>query len=237
MPKNVFRALAPLLVIAAFAVIPAASQGACVAPACPHLYKNGVIFPQVVKARQIWWGTPKLTAEKGAGECRTAWVVAEENPVGGGAAKGKVLAVSPFECTSAQCTGAGGTAYFQTTAKLPWVTEAIENTPGVFREKVGHKGPVENKKPAETEPEFMDFTAHCVNVVPPEVEFFGEQDLLIRDNGVSVGAAPSQIEFQPEKVNPESHNIESELVGKSEMESTLKLMGYAGQELIEVHNP
>jgi hypothetical protein len=43
MKKKFLIGLAPLLVTAAFAVIPAASQGfeSCVAPNCPHDYKNG----------------------------------------------------------------------------------------------------------------------------------------------------------------------------------------------------
>ena len=48
---------------------------------------------------------------------------------------------------------------------------------------------------------------------------------------------PSEGQLEPEKVNPESPDLESELVGSGETEGRVKVEGYAGEELIEVKNP
>jgi hypothetical protein len=237
MNKKVSICLAPLFVIAAFVVLPAASQ-ACTAPACPHVYKNGVIGGEGKPLREILWGTLKIRNKTlGEIECHTVWGGFLENPAGGGAAKGQVQGVYAYECVDAVCTTTlGGKAIRVTPGKLPWLREVIEPKPGEFREKFGHKGPTLGQKPNElTEPEFVDFTENCEGIATGEV--FGEMDLLVMNNGTTIGSGPGESKMEPESANPESHNLESEVFGTNEVEGNLKFEGYGTEELIEVKNP
>ena len=231
MNKKFLIGLAPLLITAVFAVMPAASQ------ALPHVYKNGVIGAEGKKVREISWGTLKLkNATLGEVECHNLFAGFAENPVGGGVAIGKVQAFSPYECASPSCLALGGKGIDVKAGKMPWLAEVLEPKPGVWRQKTGRKGPTKNVKPNEiTEPGFVDFTVNCEGVTTPE--FFGENDPLVLNNGISIGAGPGELKLEPEKVNPESHDLESELVGTGETEGNVKVEGYGAEELIEVKNP
>jgi hypothetical protein len=231
MKKKFLLGLAPLLITASFAVVPAASQAA------PHVYKNGIIGAPGKKVREISWGTLKLkNATLGEVICHNLFAGFAENPVGEGAAIGKVQAFAPYECESPSCIALGGKGIQVTAGKMPWVAEAIEPKPGVFRQKTGHKSLTPGKKPNEvTEPAFVDFNVNCEGVTTPE--FFGENRSLVLNNGISIGAGPGELELQPAKVNPESPDLESELVGNGETEGTVKVEGYGAEELIEVKNP
>jgi hypothetical protein len=241
MNKKLFIRLAPLLAIAAFVVLPGASQAACTAPACPHVYKNGVIGGEGKPLREILWGTLKIRNKTlGEIECHTVWGGFLQNPTGGGAAKGQVQGVYAYECVDETCTKVlGGKAIRVTPGNLPWLREVIEPKPGEFREKIGHKGPTLGKEPNElTEPEFVEFTESCEGITAGRV--FGEQDPRILNNGTSIGSGPGELKFEPESSNPESHNLESEVFGTNEIESIspgIKVLGYGTEELIEVKNP
>jgi hypothetical protein len=223
--------LAPLLATAALAVMPAAAQAA------PHVYKNGVIGAEGKKVREILWGTLKLkNATLGEVECHNLLAGFLENPTGGGAAKGQVQGFAPYECASPSCLALGGKGIDVKPGKMPWNTEVIEPKAAVFREKIGHKGPTKNIKPNEiTEPGFVSFTENCEGVTTGEV--FGELSPLILNNGISIGAGPGELQFEPEAVNPESRNLESEVFPKTEAEGKVKVEGYGAEELIEAKNP
>jgi hypothetical protein len=238
MNNKLYIRLAPLLAVAAFAVMPAATQASCTAPACPHVYKNATLGAEGKKLREIWWGTLKLhNTTFGEIECHTILGTFEENPVGGGAAKGQVQGFYPYECADTTCTTAlGGKAIHVVPGKLPWLTEVFENAQKEFREKIGHKGPSKNIRPNElTEPGFVDFTVNCEGVATGEV--FGELDALILNNGISVGSSPGELQFESEKANPESSNLETETLLAFEVEGRVKREGYGAEELVEVKNP
>ena len=214
--KKLHIGLAPLLAIAAFAAMPAASQAACTPPACAHVYKNGVISTEGKKLRHISWGTLKLNDKTfGEVECHTLWPGYSENPTGGGATIGKVQAFAPYECASPSCIALGGKGIDVKSGQMPWSTEVIENTPGVFRLKIGNKSAEQTK-----------FTVNCEGVVTPS--YFGEIDALILNNGISIGAAPGELKFEAA--------LES-TTGPGEIEGTFKIEGYGLEELIEVKNP
>jgi hypothetical protein len=232
--KKFLIGLAPLLVTAAFAVIPAVSQGfeTCVAPNCPHVYKNGTIGAEGTKIRGIAWGTGQLHNEKlGEVECHDIFAGFAENPVGGGAAKGKVQAFFPYECKDATCAASLGELKV-TAGKMPWVAEAEQQVPKEFWGRVGFKGPTPNEEPAT--PEFVQFNVNCTTIAAGN--FFGESDGKILNNGLSVGA-PGETQFVREAENPISKNLESKIPGGAESKIQPKGMGYGSQELLEVHNP
>src|SRR5262249_41372015 len=150
MNKRFLIGLAPLVAVGALVAMPAASQAACTPPACPHGYENGVRTPEGKKVRGIAWGTGTLkNATLGVVECHNIAAGYEENPVGGGASKGKVQAYVPYECVSASCLALGGKSINVVIGKLPWRAEAIEPEAGVFRQRTGFKSGTTNKPPSE----------------------------------------------------------------------------------------
>jgi len=232
MNKKFLIGLAPLLVTALLVAMPAASQAA------PHVYKNGVIGAEAKKVRQIAWGTLKLkNATLGEVECHNVFAGYAENPTGGGAAVGQVQGFYPYECVDSTCTVTlGGSAIHVTPGKLPWVASVFENAGKQFRQKTGHKGPTPGKEPNPvTEPEYIQFIVDCVGVTTPT--FFGEQDPLLLNNGTEIGKGPGEEKLEPQAVNPESKDLESELVGTGSTEGNIKALGYGAEELIEAKNP
>jgi hypothetical protein len=241
MNKKLLISLAAIFAAAAFAVMPAAAHAACTPPACPHVYKNGVIGGEGKRVRYIEWGTWNITnAHIGGFECRTATVGYLENQVGGGAARGEVQGVAWYECVWPTCTTVlGGTAIRLTPGQLPWAAEVFEDSERKFRQKTGHKGPTPGKEPNPvTEPEFIQFLVDCTGVTT--TTFFGEQDPLLLNNGTAIGAGPGEEKLEPEKVNANAKDLESELSGRGETESGspgFKVEGYGAEELLEVKNP
>jgi len=96
--------------------------------------------------------------------------------------------------------------------RLPWSALVIEEA-GVFLERL----------------EGMGVRVICA-ASALNVEFHGSLTPKVT-NGSSIGAAPSKLEF-----NPAAGSLES-TSGAGEMSGKLKLMGYEGQELIQVKNP
>jgi hypothetical protein len=222
MNKQLGISLVPLLAVAALATMPAASQAACTPPACPHVYKNGVISPEGKKLQIIGWGTLKLTNPTlGEVECHNVGAGYAENPVGGGTAAGKLEANYDYECLSAHCTALGGKAIESTAEGLPWLEELIEPEAGVFRIKIGKKG---------KEPGSIIVKTNCVGVFTET--FFGEQRPKILNNGKAIGSAPGEGEF-----DAGAGELESQFFGGGKTAGTLKGEGYVGEELIEIKNP
>lgn len=234
MKKKFLISLAPLAVIAAFAVAPVGAQAACTAPACPHVYINGAKAPEATIEREIAWGTLHLkNGVLGEVTCRNIFAGFAENPTGGGASIGKVQAFFPYECESQSCLNLGGKGIAVTAGKMPWIAEANEPVAGQPRQKTGFKGSEKEKKPPPSEPGYVEFNVNCEGVTAPT--FFGESDPLIQNNGKSIGASPGELKFTPGEANePE---LESEAVKGGTTEGKVKTMGFATQQLLAVHNP
>src|SRR5271155_2888729 len=133
MSQTVVVRLAPLLAIAAMALLPA------VAEASPHVYVNGAKRAEGKAVHEITWGLLKFTSKTvGAGECHVVGGASMENPKGGGAAVGRVQAFSPYECVVEGCTTQGG-RFEETAEELPWTEEVTEPEAGVFRLRTGNK--------------------------------------------------------------------------------------------------
>jgi len=235
MNKKFLTCLAPLLVTAAFVVMPAASQGfeTCTAPNCPHVYKNGTIGAAGKLVRGIAWGTLQLHNEKlGEVECHNVFAGFAENPTSGGAAIGKVQAFFPYECNDPTCAAALGEIKVEA-GKMPWIGEAVQAKPGEFWGKTGFKGPTPNVEPPT--PEFVQVHINCTTIT--QSNFFGENDSKTLNNGISIGASPGETQLFTEAENPNSHNLETPAIGPGETKKTLKGQGYGAEELLEVHNP
>jgi hypothetical protein len=223
MKKKFLMGLVPLVVVAAFLVIPAASQGVCgTAPKCPHVYKNGVIAKEGTKVRLLNWGVLNLTTRFPA-ECHYAVAGFLENPPGAGQqATGLVQVFSPYECVSTECILIGGKFFELKSEQLPWNVEITEPSAGVFRQKTGVKGEKGGKGSQEL---FWS----CEGIAGAHI--FGETSPLILNNGTAIGLKPGEIEFEAG-----SGELEGESPGPK-FQKNFKQQGFAGQELIEVRNP
>jgi len=209
------------IAIASLAVMPAAAQ------AEPHLYKNGALTPEGVKVPVLGFGTLQLeNINLGLIECHNIVSGNEENPTGGGGAKGELEGNSAYNCNSAACESAGKTVEaFPIGLNNPkegnWEIHMVEEPAGTFKLKLGNK---EAKNSRQLKLEFK-----CAGIF--ETEFHGELKPNAK-NGTSIGASPSKVEFK----GPESGELESS-IGGGWYRGKLKLMGYEGQDLITVKNP
>jgi len=217
MNKRLQVGLAPLLAIAAFAVMPVAAQ------AVPHVYENGVMSAEGKKLRLLGWGTLHPTnATLGAPECHTVWTGYLENPTGGVAAVGQVQLFGTYECISPTCEALGGTKFEIVTEKLPWTDAVTEPEAGVFRLSIGKKGEKGGSGSVELE-------VNCEGVSKSHP--FGNLAPKILNNGKSIGASPGEDEF-----DAGSGELESEINGWT-FPGKWKVMGYSGQQMIGVKNP
>jgi hypothetical protein len=74
--------------------------------------------------------------------------------------------------------------------------------------------------------------ANCVGV--KNIQFFGENMPKILNNGVAVGALPTEDEFD----QPGSRELESEgALGGGKLAGRFKIEGFGEEELLEVKNP
>jgi hypothetical protein len=256
MKKKFFSGLAPLLVIAACVMTPASALGSaeiswpsCTPPACPHVYKNGLIGAEGAKVRGIAWGNLKLTNENlGEVECRNIFAGFGENPAGGGRAVGQVQAFYPYECNDPTCAAAKGE--LKVTANnlagevtLPFKTEGVEQPAGSFYGKAGFKGPTENQKANKiTEPGQTEFNINCTTITKPD--FFGVSYFKDLKTGLST-AAPDESETHHEIFDTLHYRNQETVSGaggvgeieKGKTGANLKGEGYAAQELLEAKNP
>jgi hypothetical protein len=217
MNRKLLIKLAPLLAIAAFAVVPAAAQ------AVPHVYKNGVIGAEGKKVRMISWGNlSTANSTFGTPECHSLWGGYLENPTGGGAAVGQAQTFAFYECVSPTCTGLGGSKFEVITEKLPWADGVTEPEAGVFRLSIGKKGEKGGAGSVELE-------VNCEGVSKSHP--FGNVAPKILNNGLAIGAAPTELEF-----DAGSGELQSE-IGPWTFPGKEKVLGYGSQELIEAKNP
>jgi FG-GAP repeat len=188
----------------------------------PHWYANKSILEEGTLLGTIGWGTLKLTnASLGEVECRTVIGAKSENPIGGGTAVGKILALYPYECVSASCKALGGTGIEATAEKLPWSVEVTEPEAGVFRMRTGNK-----LKTVEA----VFLRVNCIGKI--NAQFSGEYSPRILNNGSTIGSKPGEVEFD----QPGSGELESE-VGAGKIAGKFKTEGYEEEEIIEVKNP
>jgi hypothetical protein len=145
-----------------------------------------------------------------------------ENPTGGGAPIGKIQGFAPYECVSESCKALGGTAIEVTAETLPWSLAVTEPQPGVFRMTSGNSSKVAGAA-------FM--TVGCVGV--KSIQFFGEYAPKVLGTGHSIGAGPTEEEFD----QPGSGELISEGLGGLKFAGKIKVEGYVEQELIGLNNP
>jgi len=74
-------------------------------------------------------------------------------------------------------------------------------------------------------------TVNCVGV--KNTQFFAEDVPKVLNNGLAIGSAPDEEEFD----QPGSGELESEALGGLKLAGKVKFEGYGSQELIEVRNP
>jgi hypothetical protein len=103
--KKLFIGLAPLLAIAAFAVMPVAAQAEN-----QHWYRNGVIIPENLATPFVWWGNKvNINQVDQFGHevnCRGVGGGTIENPGIGGPGepgRGSMTAAAFYECKAPQC--------------------------------------------------------------------------------------------------------------------------------------
>jgi hypothetical protein len=139
--KELFSGLAPLLAVAAFAVIPVAAQ------ATGHYYSNGLKIAEGSKKTVIEWGTITLaggieSAPCGARNtawhltCHTAATGTVENPVGGLRGVGATEAYAAYQCESENAVPTGTVARLMPEKienGVGWPTAVIEPEPGKWR--------------------------------------------------------------------------------------------------------
>jgi len=176
-----------------------------------HWYKNGVIIEQ--PAPDIAWGTLTLSnGSIGALKCQTFAGGRIENPVGGGAGRGRFDAFFAYNCTAPACESVGGTPEL-IPEKLGWPSVLSIEEPSVNRDKI----------------EAIGLRVLCA-ASGTNVEFNGSLTPKAL-NGTSIGAAPSKLEF-----NAAAGRLQS-VVGTGELAGKMKLMGYEGQDLLQLKSP
>src|ERR1700730_5540034 len=104
MSRELRTGFAAVLLVVAFAVMPAAAE------AVPHFYKNKIIAPEesggpgAEGTDVISWGTLVLeTKTVGIITCLNEFGGDAFNPIGGGAGEGKIDAYAAYDCTNTLC--------------------------------------------------------------------------------------------------------------------------------------
>jgi hypothetical protein len=128
MSKKILVSFAPLITIAAFAVLPAVAQ------AVPHWFKNAVKIPLGKKVQTITWGTATFTVpEIGVVTCKKADAENVENPASGGPGVDEMVIFVPYECANTHCPPPMEMRV--ESFKLPWHTELLEPVAGEILHK------------------------------------------------------------------------------------------------------
>jgi hypothetical protein len=179
----------------------------------PHWYGNGVILEEgALGTDALVWGMLTLENSKiGALTCQTLDGGDVANPVGGGAGKGAFDAFTVYDCVAPMCEGVGGKLEV-IPEKLEWSALLIEQTGG-FRDKL----------------EGIALRVICA-ASALNVEFHGTLKPKLKA-GTLIGAAPSQLEFDATSGSLESVEGTGAVTGK------LKVMGFAGAEIVRAKNP
>jgi hypothetical protein len=145
MSKKLFISFAPLLAIAAFAVMPVAAQAAA---GEGHWFVGGSILKEGVKTPTVTWGgSTNLSQTSNIGEinCRGVGGGTIENPKGGTAGVGTTDLSNFFECKSLGCEKAAGetglplTSYAITNAGERGWANKITGTSPEFNQTIGEE--------------------------------------------------------------------------------------------------
>ena len=247
MSKKLTISLAPLLVIAAFVVMPTVAQ------AEPHYYTNGSKSEEGKKVPYISWGKLSLTSSKGGSpvECENAVGGYDENPTGGGAGAEATNGWAAYNCTDAECEAAGGHigVIFENEKtpgqanKLEWpgvLTEAVKGTIRLKStnvrvythcqfvalpptEKPG-SGPFEGLEEKESKEFNAPGSTICTTTAP------GASEPKLK-NGTNA-EKPSKTEF-----SETGGELECGTGGKGITGGTLKTVGFNETELLTTKNP
>ncbi len=211
MSKKLFIGFAPLLAVAAFAVMPVAAQAAA---GEGHWLSGGSLLKEGVKTPVVTWGgTTNLSQTSAIGEinCRGVGGGTAENPKGGTAGVGTTWESSFFECKSVGCEEAAVKdgiplqSYAITNAgDFGWANK-ITGTSPEFNETIGEPFTEFTTYPAPTKTHPHEIVALVTcetaygfepHIVGVEATFQGELKPKIGPghNGTSA-AAPSTVEF------------------------------------------
>jgi hypothetical protein len=233
MSKMLRVGLAPVLLVAAFAVIPAVAQ------AEPHFYSNHVGLPAESggpgaegKDFLAWGRLTLITKTLSPLTCFTEWGGDAYNPEGpSGAAPGeaKVDAFAAYDCTEETCEAALNSKMELITEGLnkfgEWEAKLAEPELGIIRLKIGNKTP--------GSPTQIKFLISCPNTGLGEVKAPAKGELTPKiKNGTLIGSAPSKGEFG-------AGSGELEIISTTEgtVTGNLKVMGFAEGEIITTSNP
>jgi hypothetical protein len=255
--KKLFIGEAPLLVIAAFELMPVAAQAVT-----QHWYQSGALMPAGEEIPVVTFGNEINLSQNspiGAFNCKNVGGGVIDNPVGGGAGEGRTNSLAFYECKAEQCekeilaqTGVPGRGTLTTqnnpvATKEPafpgWTNLLEESTVGgvsSIREKIGEPF-VTFKTPSP--PGMVRMTIDCTiaptGQIAQEAIFEGELKPEIGAaktgnlNGTSAGA-PSQAKFN----GASTGGLNSQLCPLGEpcnhSSGNVKYLGYFHQELITV---
>jgi len=225
-----FLSLAPLLVIASLAVMPAAAQ------AVPHFYSNKVILPEESGAPGaegkdvIAWGTLVLqTKTVGVITCLNEFGSDVYNPVGGGAGEAKVDAYAAYDCTNELCE----TTFASKQEIIPEGLEKFGEWEAKLTEAVVGKPRLKTGNSTLNSPTQIKFLIKCPPAGLGEINTKSKGELQpLVVNGTAIGSSPSKVTFDAESGELEIANVKE---GKAE--GSLKILGYEGTELISSKNP
>jgi hypothetical protein len=253
MSKKLFTSIAPLLALAALAVMPAAAQAVT-----QHWYRSGAILPVATPTPIVTYGgETNLSQNSGIGEinCIQTGGGTIENPTGGGAGIGRTDAVFFSECKAPQCEAevkakfgvqGRGTATTQNNpaatkepSAVGWNNELEESVvAGVssVREKIGE--PFTSFK-TPSPPGMIRATVGCEIVASktPVIEAIFEGELKpevgAAKGGNVNGTAPSKPSIA--RFNgPSTGALHSSVAGEGTNLGQVKFLGYNEQELITV---
>jgi hypothetical protein len=234
--------LAPLLALAAFAVMPVAAQ------ATGHYYSNGLKIAEGSKKTVIEWGTLTLAGVKGGTlpnhvTCHIAAGGTVENPVGGGAGVGATEAFVSYQCES-ENIGAKGTVTTIKAERIPPCSRGSRcpangvGWPNVLTEPEAEKWRTESSKVElqiagwlAEEPETRVAGERFVEIGGFGTETPGEGLRPETHKGTNAGH-PGSVVFGAGSGELQAEVRGTELTVKPEGE--VKTLGYLNQEMISV---
>jgi hypothetical protein len=234
MSKKLFTGLAPLVAIAAFAVMPVAAQ------AVPHYLKNAKpLTAGAPGTPTIGWSTAlTLSSPAGIVSCQNAVGGEVSNPAGGGAGVGATLQFATWNCkqSSGECKSVPGVvetrvvgtslvgekAVLLGAAGTGWPSELEEPEAGLIRNNTKTGSAAGAGKPVTG----VKFECYVGGAFAGEIVFYGSSTPK-NVNGTSA-AHPSKAEFGPGSGELEALGgaVKGTTTGK------VKFLGYEEQELI-----
>jgi hypothetical protein len=230
MPQRRRIGFAAVLLVAAFAVMPAVAQ------AEPHFYKNKVIAPEesggpgAEGTDIISWGTLTLqTKTVGVITCLNEFAGDAFNPIGGGAGEGKIDGYVAYDCKNELCES----TFASKQEIIPEGLEKFGEWEAKLTEAVAGKPRLKTGNNTLNSPTQIKFLIKCPPAGLGEIntKSKGELSPLVQ-NGTSIGLSPTKVTFDAESGELEIANVKE---GKAE--GSLKGMGYEGGELLSSKNP